>query len=465
MRVLQVFLLACIVCPVAARCEVLLFPHGTRTPGEIGPLTAGAQVALTRGPESVWYNPAGLAMDSDSAVTAGAEMGSNQSVSIGGTRTQRFTNGGGFIALSSSPTDRRSDSRFAYGIFLAWPSGLDIRTRTARQRQIDPQELPPVIDTGGLDNVEFGIDETSSATGQGNLRVLTAGVGVGYAPAKVFRIGIAVQWERVEFFERQEALSLFTFDNPSGGESFEGSIHGTSEYEGVADRLVTSFGLQANLFRFVTIGLRVRLPSRTMSGRGRVFLRQSSQASRHSDTMPDVFLDDISFAGAGGLPFELRTPLVIQFGIGVVGQSVALELDFEQSEALPAYTVLPLPDSAPPSTVPVSSPPFETRLRRRLRWSAGFSIALSPSSLFLAGYRDDRSAVPDDDPVFRSVDLGLFSIGWVYRQGQVSGSLGMDYQYGNRAGVSFPTPLGDRVTKRHVRFEQLTLRFGGTIIF
>ncbi|MCH8842091.1 MAG: hypothetical protein IID61_03850 [SAR324 cluster bacterium] len=451
--------------PPCVRAAAMLFPNGQRQPGELGAGLGGAHTALARGPEAGWYNPAGMALDADTVIVAGSDLVIFRETRLGGQRTRQVGNGSGFLGFTSSIGDKRENRGLSYGLFLSWPASLENRTRSARVDRIEINDVPSIIDPGGLDFIGTRIDRVRSTSGQGGLHVLSTGAGFGYAFSPNVRFGLVAEWERVSYLQRSEWLTTYNVDSGSGAaDSYQAIVHATAEFAGTADRTVISGGIQADFFRFLTVGISARLPSQLQGGRGRYFMRQTSSVDLRSSAAENETRFDRILIEEKGIPFELRSPLVIHLGLGFAGQTGSFEVDIIRITGVGKYTVLPLTESEPPSTTAYRPPPFRTRGKSELLWAAGLSLSLSATSTFLFGMRTDKSTVPGNDPVFRSIDLFAMTGSWLYTRGAFSASLGTEYMFGSRS-VRFPSPLGDETDKRKVDYEELALRVSGGFVF
>ena len=109
---------------------------------------------------------------------------------MGGQRTRQVGNGSGFLAFTSSIGDKRENRGLSYGLFLSWPASLENRTRSARVDRIEINDVPSIIDPGGLDFIGTRIDRVRSTSGQGGLHVLSTGAGFFYSFSARFFVGL-----------------------------------------------------------------------------------------------------------------------------------------------------------------------------------------------------------------------------------------------------------------------------------
>lgn len=451
--------------PGAPRAEVLVLPNADALPGELGSLMGGARTALVQGVEAGWYNPAGLSADPTPTATAGGEWLARRDVSVGGDTTSSGQQRGGYLAWSSGSQGRRGGPPFAVGLTLAWPHDLRLETRRERSETIDPAQVPPAVDPGGLDVFSDGLTRERLATGDGRMEVLAAGIALGVAVTSWLRLGVAWQWERARYRSRDEVLSLFSGTaQDSTKYTFRGRRFALADYAGQTDRTLTALGVQADLTDWLVVGVRARLPSETVSGTGSVTLLESSAGERLSDDTVDRSTERFIVVRDDGLRFRLRTPLEIHYGLGLVGQTGAVEFDLVRRRGVGPYTVMPLPDSRPPSTDAFRPPAFRTGRRAVTEWRVGGSYLMTDTTAAFVGLRSMPSGVPGRDRVFRRLDLHELTTGVLYTRQRFSTSVALALRTGQRPGVRFPEPLGAGFRSAAVRYDAWALRVGATLL-
>lgn len=454
--------------PHIASARVLLFPNGSRAPGELGALMAGAQVALASGTEAVWYNPAGMAKEGRTVLTAAGVGAELQDVSFGSSERQAYQPLPGFISFSTSSSPLSPGHRFSYGFFLFWPTASTYSTRLVDERIVNQQSLPSnsanPLDLDAL--FPDGITRSESSVGTGQLRILAVGTALGYEASEWIRIGLSARWERVQFAEISESSVVYT-----AGETAEtageltGFRHTSYELQGELERFVYSVGLQMDFGRLFTAGATYRLPSRSHNGNGSFGLAQSSglQVGESGVVLTDT--QDFSLIAAENLPFTLKSPGEIRLGLAMRLDSFSAELDWTRSQRLGAYQVFPSVASDPVSTQALQIDATETSLNEADHYALGLAFSVGETGSLLFGYAQDNSAVPADDALFRKVDFETISGGYYFTRGGFSGSAGLAYRFAREPGVEIPELGGDTPLSGSISIKILALMVGGSYIF
>jgi hypothetical protein len=447
--------------PCAA--QVLIYPNGQRIPGELAGALGGASIALVTGPESAWINPAGLASDAGPALTAGADTLEYDTTTVSGRSNSRFDAAPAFAAFAWGSGGRRNEPGWGAALALDWPTFIRHRTSTGSTDTIRADKVPGQIDTGGLDVFEDGIHTRRTGSGVGELRVLSTAFAAAYGPSDAIRFGFSVEWQRVEFLDQSASLTTYRADIHDGADqSYRAHVLAESRFEGQVDRIVPALGVQVRPITGVLLGIYARLPSRFAGGNGSVRWSQSSGAALDSGDSRSAPVSSLATAERAGEEFDLRTPLEAGFGLGFAGSSTSFEFDMVRSYGEPRYSVLAVPESAPPSTSVFQPRAYRTGSVPTTHWRTGFTLSVGDNAAWMLGVRDDSSDVTPDDPVFRRLDLYTVSTGWAVQRGSASASFGLFYQYSSPQHVSFPSPLGDTHSQESVDVKGLGLRLAGT---
>ena len=268
------FFLGALLLPGSLAAQMVLFPNGGGVPGEIAPFMAGAQGALASGPESVWFNPAGLAKEGRTKLTVGASLLNSSHPFLDGARGEASGAEPGFLSFGGRLTGPGSFPQFNYGFFFSETGNHEFRVPLHRREVADQSALPPTQVGPGNLNALFpdGIGVAHRATGVGKLEVTAPGVAIGMAFAKWIRLGLSIRLENVVLAERSETVrTFFAAGAPGSGTSLTGFAHRSALLEGESERLVFTLGLQVDFGDSVSTGLTVRLPSEHRKGQGRCF--------------------------------------------------------------------------------------------------------------------------------------------------------------------------------------------------
>lgn len=453
--------------PLTVNGRVLMLREGTQNPGELGYLMGGAQTALTSGGESLWYNPAGLARREGAQLTGGGVLLHLQMTGTEEAADSRWGGGPGNLSFFQTLTGPNRFPRFAYGLALAVTTSDRLPFRVRDERQRGGEALPPglgdPVTVDGLFPEGFQIVEISD--GLGELTVLSSSAGFGVALAEWVRLGMAVHLERIQLSQQSTTLlemsgqGQTTTTNTLSGQSLSSRL-----FEGEADRYRLSFGVQMEFWRGIIAGLSLSQASRTLGGSGRVSVAQGGRltinAGGTTTNQPVTVINQ-----GENLPFELRSPQVLQIGVAFVSDWMLVEFDLASIKALPSYEVFPAIDSGPPSTIAFRLPAQTSSGQRGSRAALGLAFAQNDRTSWVAGLVSTQSEVAPDDRIFRRVDLTTYSLGVYHVRGRLSGSLGLTYQQNNGGPVLFPQPEGGEALMQEVRFRRVGIQAGGSIVF
>jgi len=462
-----IVLWCCLLVSVAGRpaeARVFLMPNGEHSPGELGFLMGGAMTALASGGDAVWFNPAGVVKDPEARLTVSGQVLRTDQVTLG---EQRVSSTGGVppgMTYSSPIGSKRSLPWTAYGIALRTAPSHRFATRFAESRNGNAASLPTVLRTGldvdGLFSGGFTIDESSE--GLGELEVFTPAAALAFAPGEGFRLGVALRLEHVRLAER--SLIHRGYSGASGANTLAGYAADDWVLEGRANRMVTSLGVQVELSRGLALGVAVDFPSDTLAGSGRVEL-----ARQQSLTVDDgVTITNNSaayFAGGDNLPFRLESPMVIRVGIAMVSDWFLAELDVALTKAQAPYEVLPVVESRPSSTGPAQTGPWNTSGEPAARWALGLAFLQSDAGSLVLGMAVEDSPVPEDDPLFTSVDLTTVTVGYYRAKDRTSGSIGLVLSQSEAQRATLQDTSSEERLQRPVHWQQAALQFGGSVSF
>lgn len=461
------FLLILFGFPRSLGANVLLFPNGGRAPGELGALMAGAQVALASGTEAAWYNPAGMAKEARTVLTAGGFGAELQEVRPG-SGDGAYRPLPGFVSFSTSASPPASANRLSYGFFLYWPVDHSFSTSLTDARVIAQQDIPAsLVGPVNLDALfPDGIERSEYTAGFGELLVLTTGAALGYEAFDGIRVGVSVHWEHLRFTESSQSSVVFSAGGtPADTGDLTGFRQTSVTLLGESERLVYTLGIQADIGRRFTMGFTHRLPSRSHKGNGSFRLAQSGglQVVDSGTVVSDA--QEFSQIAEDGLPFVLRQPGESRLGLAWQLESFTVEVDWIRSRRLGSYQVFPTVSSDSASTRALQIDSLNTSLDAANRYALGLGFSVGENGSLLFGYARDRSAVAADDTLFRKVDLNTLSGGYYFTRGGFSGSAGLAYRSGEAPSTPFPRVDGDTTLKGDVSVKSYSMLLGGSYIF
>jgi len=452
--------------PGDAAAGPLLFPNGGVLPGELGYLMGGAQVALASSGESIFYNPAGLALETGRRVTAGGDLLRLRTTQAGGPATTTADTALDSVAYAQRLGERRGYPRFTLGLALQ-STGRRLPTQIAQTRQGTSASLPPgFTPPGGATNIDTNFPDglTLADTGEarGELRVLAPGMGLGIAPADWLRVGLALRVERLALAERLAVTTTYSA-TASGGKTLDGHSQLAWVLAGDALRLTGSAGVQMELTRSLVLGIALVLPSHTLDGSGRVLYQRSDTLT--VDTGSPSTASDAIYIARSGLPFRLDTPRRVQLGLAFRSDRFLVELDLYRLSSQGSYAVLPGTESQPPSSTAFALPALRTSGRAVLGIALGMAYAQSERTSLLLSFAADPSPVPPDDPLFRSVGVTTVGAGVYHVRGDLSLSAGLLWREAREPRALDAPPDGGQPVTTAIALRELDLRVAGSLAF
>lgn len=354
----------------------VLLPNLAALPGELGAGLGGVQAALASSGEAIWYNPAGLALETGRRLTASGTLLGTQTAQAGGPAARSVDIALGSVAYAQALGSQHGYPRFVLGLALLQSPDQQTATTYTGQRTGTAMSLPPgfAVPGGGVDaTFPDGLSIGDSGTAQGSLRVVAPAVGLGIATADWVRVGLAVQVQRVALTTSQAGTSTYSASASGGSATLDGRSLLAWDVAGEAVRLTGSLGVQLELTPGVLLGITLALPSDTLRGSGRVRYQRSDAVTVDTGSGPVTASNAIVIASEG-VPFRLETPQRLQVGLALHSDRFLLELDAYHLARQGPYTVLPGAQSAPPATRHSSCPRCVPRVSRCWGWHWGWPM-------------------------------------------------------------------------------------------
>ena len=457
-------LFAGLVLPAQAMAQVLLLPNARAVPGELGFLMGGALTALASSGEALWFNPAGLALETGSRLTVGGAALRMQSAAAGGPASETAELAPGSLAYARALGERRGYPRFVVGLGLAQTVDQRLPTRIEGTRRGSGASLPPGLSPpgGSVDaNFPAGLTITEVGDATGVLRILAPGVALGIAPTDWLRVGIGLELERVTLSERVDLATGYSAVN--GGSTLSGQSQLGWRLAGEALRAVASWGVQLELSPRWLLGLVLRLPSEHLRGAGRVRYQRSDVFQTTGGVAPSG--SEAVLVIGDGLPFRLESPRRLQVGLAYRSDRFLIEVDVYRTGAQAPYAALPAGESRPPSTMPFVLPAVRTASTAVLGAAVGMAYAQTARTSLLLSFAADPATVPPDDGLFRSVDVNTVSAGAYHVRGDLSVSIGVVYREARQTGVPAVPPDGGQPVPLDVNLRELAVQLGTSLAF
>ncbi|HEX7927473.1 MAG TPA: hypothetical protein VF678_07780, partial [bacterium] len=236
----------------------------------------GVQVALAGSTDALWANPAGIARNTFSEGFFDAGALTLQDAAIG-KRTDSTLDaspgGGGWVR---GPTRERP--RWGYAIGIHVPTWQNVTSGLDDTRLITGDQLPGSV-TGSLSYSALfpgGIHRQEFDSSSGSLQVIGPMAGVGFRVSDSFRVGAMFMVQRVSLrIQESFAQSFSAEDNTTTANVLTGSTQSSAAYQGEANRMVLTLGVQWELSSQIVFGAAWRQPSQALGGVGQVRINRS----------------------------------------------------------------------------------------------------------------------------------------------------------------------------------------------
>jgi hypothetical protein len=408
----------------------LILPNYNSVPvGETAALEGGAFVARANDTSAGFYNPAGLALAEQSAIS-----GSAGAYQFGTVSPDALTNVKG--------TFQQIPAMFGVVVheFLgrpSWAAGLTVTRSAAWDQAVDSESIRTAA--GGASSRLRLSTEATYDTWLGS-------AGIGYARSSRWRIGATIDGQYTTVSRRQSVSAQLIAPSALSAVT-AATLGGTS-----ATHLRGTFGVQAQLSPTVSIGAVVRTPGLGIMSGGDASL----EAMIHSGTATaaTAFFDpDASVQYR--LPFELKT------GAAWTGRRTQVEADlliypgtgqYTAVESDAPVTLIMDPGTGAPLTIEQTSytgARIDSRTVVNVAIGGRYQLMQNRTWTLHGGYATDRSPVGEDDTAFSKVHLQHLTIGLSGRTSIFLGSLGLRYSTGRSDPIGLgPIPDGGTLETR-----------------
>jgi hypothetical protein len=397
----------------------LILPNYNSVPvGETAALEGGAFVARANDTSAGFYNPAGLALAEQSAIS-----GSAGAYQFGSVSPETLTNVKG--------TFQQIPAMFGVVVhdFLgrpAWAAGLTLTRAAAWDQTVDSEALR-TTPGGAASRLRLSTEATYDAW--------LGSVGVGYSRSDRLRLGATLDGQYTAVDRRQSVTAQLVSPGALSAVT-AGTLGGTN-----TTHLRATVGVQAQISPAVFIGAVMRTPGLGLTSSGDASLEGLIHAG--TATAATAFFDpDASVEYR--LPFEFKT------GAAWIGARAQLEADLLVYPGTGQYTAV---ESSEPVTVvldPGTGAPVtigqdaylgarvDSRTVVNLAVGGRYQLTEARTWTLHGGYATDRSPVGDADTAFSKVNLQHVTVGVSGRTSIFLGSVGLRYS----TGRSDPIGLG-----------------------
>jgi hypothetical protein len=298
------------------------------------------------------------------------------------------------------------------------------------------------------------------------MEVVASGVAIGFRVTDSIRVGTLLRFERVSL-RMQESFSQYLSgqDNATTSNVLSGATQVSAVYSGEANRLVTLVGAQFEVSKGFVIGIVSQLPSQPAGGVGSIRIDRSDQllvtqngATLHQATGSVHIASDSA-------DFQLQTPGSLRMGIGLLFDTLVMEFNLDQRQALAPYNAFPALESGPPSTIAVRQNALVTKSNAVTRYGFSAAIALGTQASWFLGLSNDPAPVPSNDSIFRKVDALHVTTGYYTTRGAFAGSIRAIYTMADAPAVRFPHLSDDSSVTKPVRISTWVVGLSGSYVY
>jgi long-subunit fatty acid transport protein len=426
----------------AAQAGSLLFPPSIAITnydrvlvGQEEALEAGAFVARVGDTTSGWYNPAGMASVTRTAIGASASGFETDVLSLEGVGKQR----GGGMSIYQLPS--------FFGAVLGrdvidsenWRIGLTITKPTAWNQEI----------VGGIaGNTRVAYSSHVA------LSTLNPMFSASYSPFPSLRfgagIGVAItSLSEIQTLSEQVAL-------PTTANAFLRNLDGN----GSIWNLTGTLGAQWDVTEHLVLGGMVRLPGFKMIQSGSLMYQSvDNRATPWSQT----FFNDQDAT------FDYRLPFDVNVGLAWRSKAFEVEADLRYHGAISQYYLLSSSKPVSITTTDAAGNPVYTTqpfagvtngARTVWNFAVGGRYNLNELWSFHGGFFSDASPTdPSGEALFRSVDMYGITVGAKVRGDHLSGSFGLGYSWGSSQPFQFGDPVGGSPITTKLTITSLSLLY------
>ena len=442
----------------------VLFSRDGGSGGEIAPLMGYALIALGGGGETLQVNPAGLSRPDTPQITAGAYLAEYNTLKTGSHTHTAVTGSPANLSISGPISNSGTFPGYSYGFAFSHPQGQQHLSLLSHEHTGAKADLPPVLSSGLDIDTDFpgGINFSERDEGLGLLNVTSTTLGFGAGLSRGTRAGLSVTWERVAFYENSQISKVYQGgEGGAEGNELAGSTRSHLRLSGETDRLIYLLGVQVEMSPVFTLGLLYRHPSETLAGKGQVLLlRDDALKIYKNGILISERAHQVEIEGED-LDFEIKRPGMVGFGFGFTFDTLIFELDLIRVQALEVYSVFPRVYGQQVSRIG----PVENSGLARTRYAMGLALIQDDELTMLFGLRSDQSSTPDDDPVFRKLDMTTLSGGAMWSGQRLTTTLGLAYRFGSNPGAQYIVPEASNAITDKLEFTGLSVLIAGTMGF
>jgi hypothetical protein len=434
--------------PTISLPPTLVLPNYDRIQlGKREGLEAGAFVARSGDAAAAWYNPAGLASSSKSAVDASSVAYEWVTLDVEGlgqtTGRSRFNSVPTLIAaVLGAPVIHSERWRlgFAMATPVAWqPGAIDDEFR---------------FDYGG------GTSERLAYASAVRFVSMQPTVGAGYAARPGLRFGFGLGGVYTCLTQNQSVSDRYVTPDSAT------TLHRTYTSDGSTAGARVTVGMQWDISSRWSLGALIASPSVRLWGSS--LLTYDASVTGRSGVGDLYYRDDSA-------RFEYRDPLRVTAGLAWHTQRAALEADLRYHGASGSYSLLASDARGRVTVVPAGAAPTssdvtyrDTPFEARALWNAalGGHWMFTPAWIGHFGVFTDNSPVADPTTsILRKANLIGATLGATLQGEHLSGSLGLGYNGGESGTMKLSSLSTGLVAESKMRVRALSLVYALSYAF
>jgi hypothetical protein len=422
----------------------VILPNNNNLPiGEVGGLEGNAYTARASDPTSLWFNPAGISGANVSTVSA--STGTFRILTVS---PQKLEGNGG--SIDQLPA--------AVGFVLKKPFGWEKWTfgfavvRTAAWSQftdgvvatLDPRQ-----------RITLSADTSFNRT--------TVAITMGHSGGKDWRLGGGLLLDILSL----HSVQALTFRQET--DTYVRTFLDSYRAAGSQVNLRLGMGTQSDLSKHVKFGAVLRTPGVRILPGGSFNIDVVDQRGAQSD--------QLSFFDSTNITFKYILPLEAAVGAAWVSDVGEVEFNVKAQTGHSVYdgfsstkSVVRITDPGDGSPAQQTSTPFPGipfASRSTVSVALGGFLNLSNDGLWKlhAGYANDPSPVANADGFFDRVSLNSVTLGVSGASKHISGSLGLNYQFGSSEQRLVADLAGTELTRTKVRISNIGIIYSVSYVF
>ena len=422
----------------------VILPNNNSLPiGEVGGLEANAYTARASDPTSLWFNPAGIAGANVSTVSA--STGTFRILTVS---PQKLEGNGGSIDQLPAAVGFVLKKPFNWE---TWTFGFAI-VRTAAWSQF----TDGVVSTPDpRQRITLSADTSFNRT--------TVALTMGHGGGEDWRFGGGLLLDILNL----HSVQSLTFRQET--ETYVRTFLDSYRAAGSQVNLRLGLGAQVDLSKHVKLGAVLRTPGVRILPGGSFNIDVVDQRGAVSD--------QLSFFDSTNITFKYVLPLEVAVGAAWVSDVGEIELDLKAQTGHSVYdgfsstkSVVRIADPgdgtpAQQMSIPFPGIPFASRSIVSVALGGFLNLSKDGRWKLHAGFANDPSPVAGADGFFDRINLNSVTLGVGGASKHISGSLGLNYQFGSSEQRLVADLAGTELTRTKVKISNIGIIYSVSYVF